>query len=377
MSNNNLRALVVEDNPSWQQILNEILTDAAFIVDMVDNLEAALTSVQSSPHRLVVVDLSLDSEDHRNRDGLRVLEAVHMYDPGSVTLLLTGYATVDLAVSALTEYGAFTCIRKEAFSRTEFRALIQQVLVMPSPWKSRPPDGNSDTKEDRSPIDEGLSEPESCLGVALVVEDDAGWRSVLSEMLAEMGYQVRPCNGFGEALGCLGRERYALAVMDLSLRDRIPTPGNIFQAKSQEKASKEDLDGYRLLASTQAIGIPTIVVSGVANPAEIENIYAEYGVFACLQKQTFDRHTFLRTVCEIQSSHQIDGELDCLTDRERQVLTLLTRGVTNKDIADTLMISTNTVKRHLKAIFEKLDVHTRAAAVAKALNAGLSEGSPE
>jgi DNA-binding NarL/FixJ family response regulator len=93
-----------------------------------------------------------------------------------------------------------------------------------------------------------------------------------------------------------------------------------------------------------------------------------------LQKQAFDRHAFLRTVGEIQSAGQIDGELDCLTDRERQVLALLTKGVTNKDIADTLMISTNTVKRHLKAIFEKLEVHTRAAAVAKALSAGLSAG---
>jgi DNA-binding NarL/FixJ family response regulator len=49
-------------------------------------------------------------------------------------------------------------------------------------------------------------------------------------------------------------------------------------------------------------------------------------------------------------------------------LELLAQGMTNKEIADSLVISTNTVKRHLKAIFEKLDIHTRSAAAAKAIS---------
>jgi DNA-binding NarL/FixJ family response regulator len=374
MRYSNARALVVEDDPSWQQILSEILSDAGLIVDVADNLESAVTSLRTAPHRLVVVDLSLDSGDHHNRDGLRVLDAVRMYDPASVPLLLTGYATVDLAVSALTEHGAFTCIRKEAFSRAGFRGLVQQILAMASPWSGTSPSQGYDATADGSPAGRAAPAPESSVGVALVVEDDAGWRSVLSELLAEVGYQVRQCNGFGEALGCLGRERYALAVVDLSLTSRLTTSADPFQARRQGEASGQDLDGYRLLASTQAIGIPTIVVSGVASPSEIESAYTEHGVFACLAKHAFDRHAFLRTVGEIQSADRIDSELDCLTDRERQVLALLIKGTTNKDIADTMMISTNTVKRHLKAIFEKLGVHTRAAAVAKALSAGLSAG---
>jgi DNA-binding NarL/FixJ family response regulator len=44
--------------------------------------------------------------------------------------------------------------------------------------------------------------------------------------------------------------------------------------------------------------------------------------------------------------------------------------MTNKEIAERLYITTNTVKRHLKSIFNKLDVHTRAAAAAKAVGAG-------
>jgi DNA-binding NarL/FixJ family response regulator len=133
----------------------------------------------------------------------------------------------------------------------------------------------------------------------------------------------------------------------------------------------QTMDGYRLLASTRAAGIPTIVVSGTAGPPDIERAYAEHGIFAYLEKQAFDRRAFLCTVAETQTACRPGSELDCLTDREREVLELLARGMTNKEIAEALVITTNTVKRHLKAIFEKLEIHTRSAAAAKAINAGV------
>ena len=56
--------------------------------------------------------------------------------------------------------------------------------------------------------------------------------------------------------------------------------------------------------------------------------------------------------------------LSVLTEREIEVLTLVAQGLTNKEIASALFISVNTVKRHLKPIFEKLEVNSRAAASA-------------
>ena len=115
MNASNVRALVVEDERAWQQILTEILTDAGLTVDVAEDLETGLAKLRSTPHRLAVVDLSLKGSDYHNQDGLRVLEAVRRHDPGCVAILLTGFATVDLAVSALTEHGAYTVLRKEAF----------------------------------------------------------------------------------------------------------------------------------------------------------------------------------------------------------------------------------------------------------------------
>lgn len=60
-----------------------------------------------------------------------------------------------------------------------------------------------------------------------------------------------------------------------------------------------------------------------------------------------------------------------LTNRERDVLALLADGLGNKQIAARLGISTSTVKTHLELLFEKLEVSTRAEAVATAVRLGL------
>lgn len=60
-----------------------------------------------------------------------------------------------------------------------------------------------------------------------------------------------------------------------------------------------------------------------------------------------------------------------LSEREREVLTLVARGATNRDAAQALLISEATVKTHLLHIYAKLSVSDRAAAVAEAFNRGL------
>ena len=64
--------------------------------------------------------------------------------------------------------------------------------------------------------------------------------------------------------------------------------------------------------------------------------------------------------------------LDTLTPREREILVLLTDGLSNQEIASTLVISEKTVKKHLNNVFAKLDVTNRAQAAIYAIRAGLS-----
>lgn len=60
-----------------------------------------------------------------------------------------------------------------------------------------------------------------------------------------------------------------------------------------------------------------------------------------------------------------------LTPRELDVLRLVSRGRTNKEMAAAMFISEETVKTHMKSLFQKLNVHDRAEAVAVSLQRGL------
>ena len=343
-----LRALVVDDDNSWQQILSEILSDCGLEVDVAGSVDDAALLLKSQPHRLAVVDLSLSPNDHNNVDGLRVLDSIRRLDPNCRAILLTGFATVELAVTALTDYGAFTFLRKESFHRSQFRDIVYRILVSPPNLSAPAPASGTGSS---SPAVKGAAIPQKLPNEkALVVEDDAGWRSILDELLTDAGFQVRSCAGFGDAFGYLRREKFTLAVIDLSL-------GNSLDDSNQ--------DGYQLLSTTCADGVPSIVVSGITETEEIQRVYADYAISAYIEKQTFDRAAFRRVVEETRLKNQSSSELSALTDREREVLDLLAQGLTNKEIAEKLFITTNTVKRHLKAIFEKLDVHTRTAATAK------------
>jgi DNA-binding NarL/FixJ family response regulator len=62
---------------------------------------------------------------------------------------------------------------------------------------------------------------------------------------------------------------------------------------------------------------------------------------------------------------------DSLTDRERDVLRHMVRGLSNAEIADELVLSRSTVNFHVSHVLSKLDVTRRSAAVSVALRRGL------
>ncbi len=72
---------------------------------------------------------------------------------------------------------------------------------------------------------------------------------------------------------------------------------------------------------------------------------------------------------QISKRHEILMNKDCiLTERGLEIVHLIAKGYNNKEIADALEISLNTVKTHIKEIFKKLNVENRTQAALKINN---------
>jgi len=68
---------------------------------------------------------------------------------------------------------------------------------------------------------------------------------------------------------------------------------------------------------------------------------------------------------------QPDARLDALTERELEVLRHIARGMSNTEIASTLIIGNATVKTHVSSVFSKLGLRDRVQAVVYAFESGL------
>ena len=78
---------------------------------------------------------------------------------------------------------------------------------------------------------------------------------------------------------------------------------------------------------------------------------------------TGDRRPWIQTAGEVLLD-------EALSKREREILNLLAKRLSNKEIGDELVLSVRTVQGHLRSIFSKLNVGSRTEAVFQALKEG-------
>jgi DNA-binding NarL/FixJ family response regulator len=81
-----------------------------------------------------------------------------------------------------------------------------------------------------------------------------------------------------------------------------------------------------------------------------------------------------RTIATLLNKRRtMSGQLQSLTNRERDVLRLVAAGMASRDIAKQLGISYTTVRTHIRSLGRKLNVHSKIEATAKARELGLVE----
>ena len=120
-----------------------------------------------------------------------------------------------------------------------------------------------------------------------------------------------------------------------------------------------------------------IVAPPGATRVALEDALRASAAFEVVQVGAGETHANVDVIVNVQEAagegmvSRDDARDVLLTTREREILGLLADGMGNKQIAARLGISTNTVKTHLELLFDKLDVSSRAEAVAMGVRRGL------
>jgi DNA-binding NarL/FixJ family response regulator len=200
-----------------------------------------------------------------------------------------------------------------------------------------------------------------------IVEDNPGTRESLSKMLQrtpELEFLQAYPNGEAALRGV------TQAIPDVILMDiRLPGMSGI-ECVAQIKEKLPQVSVLMLTTYEESDLIFESLRAGAIGyllknmpPAELMN--------AVVQARTGGSPLSMRIARKIvnhfQEKESAASDLSRLTQREQEILSLLSKGFLYKEIADQLKISLNTVRVHLQNVYEKLHVHSRTQAVMKFL----------
>jgi DNA-binding NarL/FixJ family response regulator len=187
----------------------------------------------------------------------------------------------------------------------------------------------------------------------LVADDDPDSRRAIAEALNRAGHATAVAADGDEALAIAEHDRPALVITEVLL------PG---------------ASGYELCHTVKdwyGEGVPVILISDRRTEPADRLAGLLIGADDYVSKPVLPAELIVR-VGRLLGIPQASGysRVDELTPRERDVMTLLTEGMSQVEIAERLIITQRTVAKHIEHILSKLGVHTRAQAVALALRSG-------
>jgi DNA-binding NarL/FixJ family response regulator len=192
-------------------------------------------------------------------------------------------------------------------------------------------------------------------GPILFVDDDQGFRTYLATLFEKIGYRTEQVATGAAVLPAALAEQPAAVVLDVEL---------------------PDINGYevcRELRDHYGDDVPIVFVSGERVEALDRSAGLLLGADDYLTKPV-DAGELIARIRRLVARHDSDpptrglnGKLEGLTKREHEVLDLLAEGYPQNEIARRLVISPKTVATHIQRILGKLNVRSRAQAVAVVL----------
>ncbi len=203
-----------------------------------------------------------------------------------------------------------------------------------------------------------------------IVEDNADMRESVAQVLNQApGLCCTSTYATAEAaVDDLPRQKPDVALVDINL------PGmNGIECVSKLKAQLPKLQVLMFTRYEQSDRIFDSIRAG-ASGYLLKRIPAEELIKAVEQVHSGGAPMTMQVARKVinyfQQIQKPKAAIDKLTPREQEVLALLAQGYLYKEICDQLDISINTLRNHLRAIYEKLHVHSRTEATIKYLARG-------
>jgi DNA-binding NarL/FixJ family response regulator len=207
----------------------------------------------------------------------------------------------------------------------------------------------------------------------LVADDHSLFRDGITSLIEAAGFKVVGQVGDGQAaVEATLRLRPDLVLLDI----HMPQMSGL-EALRQIKAQAPETQVVMLTVSDDNASLLEAVKSG-ARGYLLKNLNAEEFLEMLQGLQRGEAAMTRQMTAQLLSglaeqSQRPPDPVESLTPREVELLRLVAEGLSNKAIAQTLSVSENTVKYHMKNILQKLGVQNRAEATAHALRAGLLE----
>jgi two-component system, NarL family, nitrate/nitrite response regulator NarL len=207
----------------------------------------------------------------------------------------------------------------------------------------------------------------------IIVSDTRLYREGLALSLANVDrlVVVGVADTVASALSSIEEKNPDVALLDFAMHDALALAHTIAAARMQVKVVAFSVaDTEDEVCECAEAGIAGYVARNGSKEdliAAIEN--ALRGEVLCSPRVAAS--LFRRLATQVQTTRQRPPEM-ALTGREQDIIALIDRGLSNKEIARQLKISLPTVKNHVHNILEKLQVRRRAAAAALLREAALA-----
>jgi len=204
----------------------------------------------------------------------------------------------------------------------------------------------------------------------VLVDDHALFRDGIAALLDAWGHSVvgQAANGT-EAIALVDRVLPELVLMDV----RMPGLSGVETTK-RIRTRHPDVPIVMLTVSEDEDDLFDAIKAGAQGYLQknLESAYFRLMIGAVERGEAaITPATASRILDDYQRAERQRADPDRLTDREVQVLRLVTTGLRNKEIAAKLGITENTAKFHLKNILEKLHAESRAELAGRAAREGL------